>query len=52
MNDRLALQDPRTQYPQPPFPKQPQAAPGIAAEMHPKPDHGEDSYVGAGKLKG
>nr|WP_277986044.1 SDR family NAD(P)-dependent oxidoreductase [Sphingobium cupriresistens] len=52
MTDRLALQDPRTQYPQPPFPEQPQTAPGVAAEMDPKPDHGEDSYVGAGKLKG
>ncbi len=52
MADRLALQDPRTQYPKPPFPEQPQPLPGIAAEMDPKPDHGEESYVGAGKLKG
>ncbi|MDF2640437.1 MAG: NAD(P)-dependent oxidoreductase [Novosphingobium lindaniclasticum] len=52
MADRLALQDPRTQYPKPPFPEQPQPVPGIAAEMDPKPDHGEESYVGAGKLKG
>lgn len=52
MVDRLALQDPRTQYPRPPFPKQPQPAPGQAAKMDPKPDHGEESYVGAGKLKG
>lgn len=52
MADRLALQDPRTQYPKPPFPEQPQPVPGIAAEMDPKPDHGEESYVGTGKLKG
>ncbi|WP_395396322.1 SDR family oxidoreductase (plasmid) [Novosphingobium sp. BL-8A] len=52
MADRLALQDPRTQYPKPPFPEQPQGAPGIAGEMDPKPDHGEESYVGTGKLKG
>ena len=52
MADTLALQDPRTQYPKPPFPEQPQSMPGVAAEMDPKPDHGEDSYVGAGKLKG
>jgi NAD(P)-dependent dehydrogenase (short-subunit alcohol dehydrogenase family) len=51
-NDRLRLQDPREQYPKPPFPAQPQAAPGLAARMHPKPDHGEDSYQGSGKLVG
>ena len=52
MTDRLTMQDPRGQYPSPPFPKQPQPAPGIAAKMDPSPDHGETSYVGAGKLKG
>lgn len=52
MADRLALQDPRSQYPQPPFPEQPQPVPGRAAEMDPKPDHGEESYVGAAKLIG
>ena len=51
MTDRLTMQDPRTQYPQPPFPEQPQSVPGIAGRMDPKPDHGENSYVGAGKLK-
>jgi hypothetical protein len=44
MTDRLTKQDPRTQYPRPPFPEQPQTAPGIASEMDPKPDHGETSY--------
>lgn len=52
MTDRLTIQDPRTQYPQPPFPRQPQPVPGLASDMDPKPDHGETSYVGAGKLKG
>jgi NAD(P)-dependent dehydrogenase (short-subunit alcohol dehydrogenase family) len=51
-DERLRMQDPRTQYPQPPFPKQPQHAPGIASEMDPKPDHGETSYVGHGRLAG
>lgn len=51
MTDRLAMQDPRAQYLQPPFPEQPRTAPGVAAHMDPKPDHGEGSYVGAGKLK-
>jgi len=52
MADRLTMQDPRTQYPQPPFPQQPQEAPGIASKMDPKPDHGETSYKGSGKLDG
>ena len=52
MRDRLTMQDPRTQYPPPPFPRQPQLAPGLAGKMDPKPDHGETSYVGAGKLNG
>jgi hypothetical protein len=52
MPDRLTMQDPRKQYPQPPFPRQPQPVPGLAAEMDPKPDHGETSYAGSGKLKG
>ena len=52
MANRLAMQDPRAQYPAPPFPRQPQPVPGIAADMDPRPDHGEESYVGAGKLVG
>ena len=51
-NDRLTMQEPRKQYPQPPFPRQPQDAPGLASAMDPKPDHGEASYVGHGRLKG
>ena len=52
MPDRLSMQDPRAQYPQPPFPRQPQSVPGEASKMDPVPDHGETSYVGSGKLKG
>lgn len=52
MPHRLTMQDPRNQYPAPPFPKQPQPAPGLATRMEPKPDHGEDSYQGSGKLNG
>lgn len=52
MTDRLTLQDPREQYAKPPFPRQPQPVPGEARAMDPKPDHGEDSYQGSGKLKG
>ncbi|MBW4690459.1 MAG: SDR family oxidoreductase [Lyngbya sp. HA4199-MV5] len=49
-DDRLIIQDPRHQYPEPPFPRQPQPEPGLAAKMSPKPDHGEESYTGSGKL--
>lgn len=52
MTDRLKMQDPRKQYPQPPFPSQPQKMPGLAGEMDPRPDHGETSYKGSGKLEG
>ena len=50
--ERLRMQDPRSQYPQPPFPRQPQGAPGLASAMDPKPDQGETSYVGHGRLAG
>lgn len=33
-------------------PPQQQTPPGTTAEMTPKPDHGEDSYKGAGRLTG
>jgi NAD(P)-dependent dehydrogenase (short-subunit alcohol dehydrogenase family) len=52
MADRLTMQDPREQYPKPPFPEQPQPVPGLAAKMDPEPDHGETSYKGSGKLTG
>ncbi|PYY46109.1 SDR family oxidoreductase [Curtobacterium sp. MCBD17_023] len=44
--------DPTTLYPVPPFPKQEQSLPGAASKMDPKPDHGEESYVGKGRLEG
>ncbi|WP_420593783.1 SDR family oxidoreductase [Deinococcus sp.] len=46
------LQDPTTQYPQPPFPRQPQDAPGTVHKMQPAPDHGETTYQGSGRLRG
>lgn len=39
-------------YPKPPFPQQRQPWPGITAKMKPRPDHGETSYRGAGRLAG
>ncbi|MDY8108646.1 SDR family oxidoreductase [Fulvimarina sp. 2208YS6-2-32] len=44
--------DPRTAYPQPPQPLQRQSLPGETNAMDPKPDHGEESYKGSGKLAG
>jgi NAD(P)-dependent dehydrogenase (short-subunit alcohol dehydrogenase family) len=46
------MDDPRTKYPEPPFKPQTQPWPGLAAKMDPKPDHGEKSYRGAGRLAG
>ncbi|SDQ59896.1 hypothetical protein SAMN05443245_2004 [Paraburkholderia fungorum] len=50
--NQFTMQDPTTQYPQPPFERQPQSAPGLAQRMTPKPDHGETSYRGFGRLAG
>jgi NAD(P)-dependent dehydrogenase (short-subunit alcohol dehydrogenase family) len=47
-----AIQDPRTKYPRPPFKKQSQPWPGLAGQMDPRPDHGEQSYKGSGRLAG
>lgn len=44
--------DPRAQGPQPTFPEQTQAPPGLESEMEPKPDFGEESYTGVGRLTG
>jgi NAD(P)-dependent dehydrogenase (short-subunit alcohol dehydrogenase family) len=38
--------------PQPPQPGQQQTPPGATGEMAPKPDHGEHSYKGSGRLAG
>ena len=46
------LQDPTTKYPRPPYPRQSQPWPGLAGSMDPKPDHGETSYKGSGRLAG
>jgi NAD(P)-dependent dehydrogenase (short-subunit alcohol dehydrogenase family) len=41
-----------TDYPTPPFPEQTQDAPGSFISMQPRPDHGEMTWVGAGRLQG
>ena len=46
------LINPIDAYPKPPFEKQSQPWPGLARDMTPRPDHGEDSYKGSGRLAG
>jgi NAD(P)-dependent dehydrogenase (short-subunit alcohol dehydrogenase family) len=52
VKNQYEKRNPLDQYPRPPFPKQPQPVPGSIHEMDPKPDHGEESYQGFGRLKG
>src|ERR1041384_6688401 len=46
------LEDPTKKYPKPPFKEQSQPWPGLAGKMEPRPDHGEKSYKGSGRLSG
>lgn len=46
------MQDPTTQYPDLNIPEQHQPEPGLDAKLEPQADHGQDSYVGCGRLKG
>ncbi len=46
------LENPLTKYPKPPYPRQSQPWPGLASKMDPRPDHGETSYRGSGRLAG
>ncbi len=39
-------------HPKPPYPGQRQDMPGTTSEMKPRPDHGETSYKGSGRLAG
>lgn len=52
-NDSSTIpEDPQTKYPRPPFKEQKQPWPGLVSKMDPRPDHGEKSYKGSGRLKG
>lgn len=46
------IQDPTTQYPQMDIPPDQQPEPGLDAKLKPAADHGQDTYVGSGRLKG
>ena len=39
-------------YPTPPFSQRKVPMPGRTSDMTPRPDHGEESYKGSGKLEG
>ena len=46
------IEDTKVREPKPPQPKQQQDMPGSTQAMTPKPDHGEESYKGSGRLQG
>jgi hypothetical protein len=52
LEGKLMTQNLQQQRPKPPYPEQQQQVPGLESEMNPKPDYGEDSYRGSGKLQG
>ena len=52
VSNTSSLEDPISKYPKPPFKEQSQPWPGLAGQMDPKPDHGEKSYKGSGRLLG
>lgn len=51
-NTAAPLENPLNKYPKPPFQAQSQPWPALASKMIPKPDHGETSYKGSGRLTG
>jgi NAD(P)-dependent dehydrogenase (short-subunit alcohol dehydrogenase family) len=48
----MPSQDPKLKFAQPPFKEDAQSQPGAERKMRNKPDHGETSYKGSGKLTG
>jgi NAD(P)-dependent dehydrogenase (short-subunit alcohol dehydrogenase family) len=52
MATRTSIENPLPKYPKPPFPEQRQPWPGLVSKMQPRPDHGETSYQGSGRLTG
>ncbi|MBW4043206.1 MAG: SDR family oxidoreductase [Acidobacteria bacterium] len=53
MSDQYTLQDPTTRYPKPDDSwKRYQEGPGVEQRQHPKPDAGETTYRGTGRLTG
>jgi NAD(P)-dependent dehydrogenase (short-subunit alcohol dehydrogenase family) len=50
--DQHEQRNPVEQYPKPEYPKQEQQPPGLESEMEPRPDYGEATYRGYGRLEG
>lgn len=48
----VAIRDPRTKYTSQPFPEQRQPWPALQSKMTPRPDCGETTYKGSGRLAG
>lgn len=49
---QYTMQDPLSQYPAPDIPKQEQPEPGLDKKLMPQAYHGEDTYIGSGRLRG
>ena len=52
MTDQYASPDPTSEHPQPDTDGERIDHPGLTTDMREKPDHGEDSYRGSGRLTG
>jgi NAD(P)-dependent dehydrogenase (short-subunit alcohol dehydrogenase family) len=52
MSDQTTPQDPTSQYPEPENPADQLEPPGLTEDMSREPDHGEETYVGVGRLEG
>lgn len=52
MSQSPTVENPLEKEPRPPFPAQQQQPPGRESEMQPRPDYGEQSYKGYGRLTG
>jgi NAD(P)-dependent dehydrogenase (short-subunit alcohol dehydrogenase family) len=50
--DQFTMRNPRELYPKPDFAAEKQPHPGSTEAMRPRPDHGESTYRGSGRLAG
>src|SRR5215208_1516268 len=52
MTSSPTMENPREAEAKPPFPQESLEYPGLESEMTPRPDYGEESYQGHGRLQG
>src|ERR687890_2364973 len=52
MTSSPTTENPREAEAKPPFPQESLEYPGLESEMTPRPDYGEESYQGHGRLQG